>query len=90
MNLAETIEKEQMEMDWWVEIITTEPYCIYYFGPFENTEEAILAQDDYIEDLANEGTRGITVEIKCCQPRNLTIFQEDELAESFQMLGENN
>lgn len=87
MKLAETIEKEQMEMDWWVEIITTKPYCTYYFGPFEDTKEAVLVQDGYIEDLVTEGAQGITIQIKWCKPRDLTIFPEDELAESSQMWG---
>ncbi len=74
MNLAEIGEKKQVEMGWWVEIITAQPHCIYYFGPFESTKEAALAQDGYLEDLVNEGTQGITVEIKWCKPRDLTIF----------------
>lgn len=78
MNLAETIEKEQIEMGWWVEIITTKPCCTYYFGPFKNAKEAVLVQDGYIEDLVTEGAQGITVQIKRCKPRELTIFSEDE------------
>jgi hypothetical protein len=46
MKLPETIEREQMEMDWWVEIITIKPCCIYYFGPFKNAQEAVLAQTE--------------------------------------------
>ncbi len=90
MKLAETVEKKQIEMDWWVEIITTKPCCIYYFGPFKNAQEAVLAQDGYIEDLVNEGAQEITVQIKWCKPTELTIFPEDKLAESFQMWGELN
>jgi hypothetical protein len=25
---------EKMGMAWWVEIVTEQPKCIYYFGPF--------------------------------------------------------
>ncbi|WP_017318141.1 DUF1816 domain-containing protein [Mastigocladopsis repens] len=89
MNSAGTIEKEQIEMDWWVEILSHKPCCIYYFGPFDSAKEAALAQDGYIEDLVNEGAEGITVQIKWCKPRGLTIFPEDE-AESFQVWGEFN
>ena len=38
-------------MFWWLEIITKEPYCIYYFGPFDSLKEAQLEQGGYIEDL---------------------------------------
>jgi hypothetical protein len=65
-----------------VEILIARPCCTYYFGPFESVEEAVLAQPGYIEDLVNEGAQGIAVQIKWCKPRNLTIFFEDELAES--------
>jgi len=90
MKKAEIIEKEPIEMDWWVEILTIKPCCTYYFGPFESAQEAVLAQDGYIEDLVNEGAQEITVQIKWCKPRELTIFPEDELAQRFQMWGEFN
>ncbi len=85
MNLAQTIEKEPMEMHWWIEIFSTQPCCTYYFGPFESDQQAFLDQDGYIEDLVNEGAQGITVQIKWCKPKELTIFAKDELAQSFQM-----
>ncbi|MCU0571006.1 MAG: DUF1816 domain-containing protein [Oculatellaceae cyanobacterium Prado106] len=28
-------------LDWWVEIKTAQPICIYYFGPFYHRHEAI-------------------------------------------------
>ena len=40
---------------WWVEISTTEPRCLYYFGPFDTQSEAELHQAGYIEDLEQEG-----------------------------------
>jgi hypothetical protein len=88
MNLAETIENEPIEMAWWVEILTTIPSCTYYFGPFESMQEAALAQNGYVEDLVNEGAQAITVEIIWCQPRELTIFSEEELAEMPQICEE--
>ena len=84
MKLAETIEKELMEMNWWVEIVSTKPTCIYYFGPFDHPQQAFVNQNGYIEDLVNEGAQGITVEIKWCKPKELTIFPKDEFVESFQ------
>ncbi|HBB32955.1 MAG TPA: hypothetical protein DDZ80_18585 [Cyanobacteria bacterium UBA8803] len=59
---------------WWVEISTTEPAVIYYFGPFDSLEEAKSSQGGYIEDLQAEDAQGIAVDIKWCRPDNLTIF----------------
>ncbi|WP_414587401.1 DUF1816 domain-containing protein [Scytonema sp. PCC 10023] len=85
MNLAQIIKKEPMEKGWWLEIVSSQPCCTYYFGPFESAQQAILDQDGYIEDLVNEGAQGITVQIQWCKPKELTICPKDELAESFQM-----
>jgi hypothetical protein len=63
----------------WVEIVTDNPRCTYYFGPFLNEQEAYAAKDGYVEDLENEGTQGIAVKIKRCKPSDLTIF--DDLGE---------
>ena len=57
---------------WWIEIKTTVPQCIYYFGPFNSYQEAEFNQPGYIEDLLKERAIDITVKIKKCQPTNLT------------------
>ncbi|MEC4816458.1 MAG: DUF1816 domain-containing protein [Scytonema sp. PMC 1069.18] len=62
--------------NWWVEIITTTPRCIYYFGPFDTREEAVVAYPGYIEDLDEEGSQGIVVVIKLCNPEVLTICDD--------------
>jgi hypothetical protein len=62
----------------WVEIVTDNPRCTYYFGPFLSEQEAIASKGGYIEDLENEGACGISVTIKRCKPTNLTIFDELE------------
>jgi hypothetical protein len=64
------------KMPWWVEIKTAEPFCIYYFGPFDSIREAKLNENGYIEDLVEEKADGITVELKQCLPDNLTVFVE--------------
>jgi hypothetical protein len=74
---------EKRGMAWWVEIVTEEPKCIYYFGSFARANEAKLSLGGYIEDLKEEGAQVIAVDIKRGQPRELTIF-EDELPESFE------
>lgn len=69
-----TIEpNESTELDWWIEICTKNPSCVYYFGAFNSFAAAILVKDDYIEDLLAEKAQIISVEIKQCQPQQLTI-----------------
>lgn len=63
----------------WVEIVTDNPRCTYYFGPFLSEQEARAAQGGYIEDLENEAAKVVSLNIKRCKPTNLTIF--DELGE---------
>ena len=63
----------------WVEIVTDNPHCTYYFGPFFSIQEADEAKGGYVEDLENEGAQGIYVKVKRCKPTNLTIF--DDLGE---------
>ena len=60
------------QLPWWVEILTTEPRCLYYFGPFDNADEARFHQAGYLEDIQEEGAQGIAVQIKQCQPQILT------------------
>lgn len=67
---------EQIGLAWWVEIITAEPHCTYYFGPFTSSEEARLAQAGYIEDIEQEGAQGINAHVKWCKPKELTIFED--------------
>jgi hypothetical protein len=62
---------------WWVEIITAQPKCTYYFGPFSNLAEAEAACPGYFEDLESEGSQVIEVIIKRCQPDKLTICHEE-------------
>ena len=66
---------------YWVKIDTADPSCTYYFGPFLSITEAKKAKAGYIEDLMNENSSGIEVEIKRCKPSELTVFNE-ELEES--------
>jgi Domain of unknown function (DUF1816) len=59
---------------WWVEILTTQPQCTYYFGPFANIKEASLATPGYVEDLESESAQNIQTYLKRCKPSILTIF----------------
>lgn len=60
----------------WVEIITENPNCTYYFGPFLTLEEAQTAKVGYMEDIVAEGAQGIKVRIKRCKPSQLTIAED--------------
>ncbi len=59
---------------WWVEILTTQPQCTYYFGPFASINEASIAMPGYVEDLENELAQDIQTYIKRCKPSILTII----------------
>lgn len=61
---------------WWVEIVTQNPRCTYYFGPFLSSKEADAAKAGYVEDLEQEGAQGIVVQIRRCKPNNLTISED--------------
>ena len=61
---------------WWVEIVTQNPHCTYYFGPFLNTTDAKSAINGYREDLEQEGAQGIAVNVKRCKPNVLTIAED--------------
>ena len=58
----------------WVEVVTENPSCTYYFGPFMGNEEAETAKQGYIEDLQNEGAMIASLVVKRCKPGELTIF----------------
>jgi hypothetical protein len=72
----------QLNFAWWVEISTTQPKCLYYFGPFLNEAAAQQALPGYIEDLETEGAKEITAIVKRCKPLQLTVFDEREAAVS--------
>ena len=72
------LNEETPNYGWWIEIYTVEPLCIYYFGDFDSIWSAALAKNDYIQDLEQEGAVLISICIKLCKPRKITIF-EDEL-----------
>jgi hypothetical protein len=61
---------------WWVEIVTHNPQCTYYFGPFLSSTDATSASKGYVEDLEIEGAQGIVVNVKRCKPYHLTIAED--------------
>lgn len=77
LSLLTRFPAHQTAGRWWVKIITETPHCIYYFGPFDRAREAELTQNGYIEDLEQEGAKGITVLILQDQPETLTICEDE-------------
>jgi hypothetical protein len=61
---------------WWVEVKTSAPRCIYYFGPFLTSQEAESAKAGYVEDIETEGAEGLSVSIYRCKPIDLTIADD--------------
>ncbi len=82
MNFVEHTENmamsllEKLGLAWWVEIITHNPNCTYYFGPFVTANKAKTSQFGYIEDIAQEGAKISSIEVKQCQPEVLTISED--------------
>ena len=68
---------EQLGIAWWVKVVTDNPGCTYYFGPFASAKEAKLYQPGYIEDLVQEEAQIIAVDVKRCAPKRLTSFEEE-------------
>jgi hypothetical protein len=58
---------------WWIEILTAQPQCTYYFGPFAAVKDANLAIQGYVEDLESESAQGIQTQVKRCKPALLTV-----------------
>lgn len=83
-NIVSTIfgsDEKQNGYAWWVKINTDKPVCTYYFGPFDNSDEARSHQGGYIEDLKNEGADVFTPQIQWCKPEKLTIYDEESVSE---------
>ncbi|MEH2023076.1 DUF1816 domain-containing protein [Nostoc sp.] len=77
-NLKEVLINtfDYIGLAWWVEIVTQNPRCTYYFGPFLSSSDARLSSIGYIEDLEIEGAQGISVDVKRCKPNTLTIAED--------------
>lgn len=78
---------EFLGQSWWAEVVTENPRCTYYFGPFLTAGEAEAAKPGYVEDLQREGATNIRVTIKRCKPdySNLTVYDDSEEDSSFRL-----
>jgi Domain of unknown function (DUF1816) len=63
---------------WWIEVVTTQPHCTYYFGPFTDAQEAKVEMPGFIEDLEGEFAQEIQIQVKHCKPEQLTIEHDAE------------
>jgi Domain of unknown function (DUF1816) len=59
--------------NWWLEIGTVNPRCLYFFGPFEDQLEAESSKEGFSQDLEGENARVRCSKVKFCQPRQLTL-----------------
>jgi hypothetical protein len=75
--LAQFWNRSKQDYPWWLEISTQQPNCTYYFGPFDNKQEAIAHKDGYIEDLRSENARDIAVNLVRDQPQQLTVVNDE-------------
>ncbi|HEY9828128.1 MAG TPA: DUF1816 domain-containing protein [Stenomitos sp.] len=64
--------ESDQEWGWWIQIQTSQPAYIYYFGPFSSRTEAEEAQLGFVQDLEQESAQGISVRVYWCKPRQLT------------------
>ncbi|NJL85775.1 MAG: DUF1816 domain-containing protein [Leptolyngbyaceae cyanobacterium SM1_1_3] len=69
-------ESDTVTQPWWLQIITDQPTCIYYFGPFASPQEAQRHQAGYIDDLSAEGARVFPPTLVQGNPPELTIEGE--------------
>ncbi|NEO32759.1 MAG: DUF1816 domain-containing protein [Symploca sp. SIO3C6] len=67
---------QQLGQAWWIELITDNPWCTYYFGPFVSSHEAHFNLAGYIEDLEQEKAQITAISILRCQPKQLTMFKD--------------
>ena len=56
---------------WWIEILTSNPNHLYYFGPFNSYFDAEWSKYSYIRDLEKEKAIIIGTEISQYQPKKL-------------------
>lgn len=80
-KLAELLDKlvfHSPEVPYWIEIKTDNPACIYYFGHFDSPWAAKLMHKEYIQDLIDEDAKVVSVQLKQCNPQELTIVEAEK------------
>ncbi len=69
----------EVDLSWWLKVKTQSPDCVYYFGPFDSKEEAVLSQAGYLDDLIQEGAQNIRLAVEKARPQELTHCTLDSL-----------
>ena len=67
------------ELGWWITILTAQPLCLYYFGPFTFSQDAESIKDRFIEDLRQENALILCTRIRFLQPSQVTVTGTDLL-----------
>jgi len=65
------------DLDWWIEILTALPLCLYYFGSFTTRQEAESLKQGFIEDLFLENALIIGINIRFFRPKQLTLVGKE-------------
>jgi hypothetical protein len=64
-------------LGWWIEILTAQPLCLYYFGAFTSHQEVQQLKAGFIEDLLLESATILSANILFCQPSQLTLTRDE-------------
>lgn len=72
-----TVSNSSYELGWWLEILTAQPLCLYYFGAFTTRQEAESQQDGFIEDLLQENALILSTNLQFLQPKEITLTGDD-------------
>jgi Domain of unknown function (DUF1816) len=77
-NLEERLayRLEPLGLAYWLEVVTDNPSCLYYFGPFATSAQARQSEPGYLEDLEHEGAHVLVTKVQRCRPKSLTVFQD--------------
>lgn len=67
------MNKKIQESSWWIVILTNSPNYLYYFGPFDSYWESEWSKTGYIQDLEQEKSIIVNIEINQCQPKRLDM-----------------
>ena len=65
MKYIKASDYDALKIDWWLEIESTIPECICYFGPFSSKKEAEISQYKYVKNLIEAKHHGIRVKLEC-------------------------
>lgn len=73
LSTTPTDNTEISGSNWWLEMGTVNPRCLYFFGPFEDQLAAESSKEGFSQDLEGENARVLCSKVKFCQPRQLTL-----------------